>query len=183
MMPRVRQPRGLSRANYSTTGGEMTVVFDDEHTMHAIDWEDHEDRFLALLSQRDRRTNRRTALTKRELPVSIRTALDEYFSGSLKALHRLAVRLDGTAFENAVWEELIRIPLGETRTYAEIAKQIGKPQASRAVGAANGRNPIGVLVPCHRVIGANGSLTGYGGGLSRKQWLLDHEGALRSSTG
>ena len=77
----------------------------------------------------------------------------------------------------------MRIPPGETRTYAEIARKIGNPQASRAVGAANGRNPIGVLVPCHRVIGANGSLTGYGGGLSRKQWLLDHEGALRSSTG
>ena len=130
-----------------------------------------------------RRAKRRTALTKSELPVPIRTALDEYFSGSVEALHRLTARLDGTAFENAVWEELMRIPPGETRTYAEIARKIGNPQASRAVGAANGRNPIGVLVPCHRVIGANGSLTGYGGGLSRKQWLLDHEGALRSSTG
>ena len=183
MKPHAHQPRGLSRANYSTPGGEMTVVFDDEHAIHAIDWEDHEDRFLALLSQRDRRAKRRTALTKSELPVPIRTALDEYFSGSVEALHRLTVRLDGTAFENAVWEELMRIPPGETRTYAEIARKIGNPQASRAVGAANGRNPIGVLVPCHRVIGANGSLTGYGGGLSRKQWLLDHEGALRSSTG
>ena len=84
--------------------------------------------------------------------------------------------LHGTAFQIAVWEELFRIPYGQTRTYAEIAKAIGRPAAVRAVGAANGANPVAVIVPCHRVIGSNGSLTGYGGGLPTKQWLLSLEG-------
>ena len=84
--------------------------------------------------------------------------------------------LYGTAFQIAVWEELFRIPYGQTRTYAEVAKAIGRPTAVRAVGAANGANPVAVIVPCHRVIGSNGSLTGYGGGLPTKQWLLSLEG-------
>lgn len=84
--------------------------------------------------------------------------------------------LRGTAFQVAVWEELFRIPYGQTRTYAEIAKAIGRPTAVRAVGAANGANPVAIVVPCHRVIGSNGTLTGYGGGLPTKQWLLSLEG-------
>lgn len=176
-MPEKPQIRELFRASRSTPGGVMTIVFDSDQKIHAIDWEDHEERFLALLAQRDKRANRVTKLVTRDLPEPIGKALDAYFAGSKDAISQLSVEFDGTVFENMVWQALTSIPPGETRSYGEIARQIGKPSASRAVGAVNGRNPIGVLVPCHRVIGKNGSLTGYGGGLARKQWLLDHEGA------
>jgi methylated-DNA-[protein]-cysteine S-methyltransferase len=100
--------------------------------------------------------------------------LGEYFAGRR---HAFSVKLDphGTAFQQRVWGALSTIPYGETRTYAQIARAIGKPTAMRAVGAANGRNPLPIIVPCHRVIGADGTLTGFGGGLDTKQWLLDHE--------
>lgn len=101
--------------------------------------------------------------------------LAEYFAGARREFD-LPLRLHGTAFQQRVWRELTEIPYGETWSYGQLAKRIDKPSASRAVGLANGRNPISILVPCHRVIGANGSLTGYGGGLERKQWLLAHEG-------
>jgi methylated-DNA-[protein]-cysteine S-methyltransferase len=100
--------------------------------------------------------------------------LAAYFAGALKEF-TLELRLDGTPFQRSVWEQLRRIPYGETRTYGELADALGNPAASRAVGLANGKNPIGIIVPCHRVVGANGSLTGYGGGLDRKKRLLDFE--------
>ncbi|MFJ4973965.1 methylated-DNA--[protein]-cysteine S-methyltransferase [Streptomyces coeruleorubidus] len=100
--------------------------------------------------------------------------LKAYFTGELKEF-TVELRLTGTPFQRRVWDQLRRIPYGETRTYGGLADALGTPAASRAVGLANGRNPIGVIVPCHRVIGANGSLTGYGGGLERKQRLLDFE--------
>jgi methylated-DNA-[protein]-cysteine S-methyltransferase len=101
--------------------------------------------------------------------------LSEYFAGTRRVFD-LPLRLQGTAFQQRVWRELREIPYGETWSYGQLAKRIGNPSASRAVGLANGRNPISILVPCHRVIGADGSLTGYGGGLERKRWLLAHEG-------
>ncbi|QJT05028.1 methylated-DNA--[protein]-cysteine S-methyltransferase [Streptomyces asoensis] len=101
--------------------------------------------------------------------------LEAYFAGELKEFS-LEVRLHGTPFQRSVWAELRKIPYGETRTYGELAEALGNPTASRAVGLANGRNPIGIIVPCHRVIGAGGGLTGYGGGLDRKRRLLDFEG-------
>ncbi|MEU9247171.1 methylated-DNA--[protein]-cysteine S-methyltransferase [Streptomyces shenzhenensis] len=100
--------------------------------------------------------------------------LTAYFEGQLKEF-TLELRLNGTPFQRSVWRQLSLIPYGETRSYGELAEALGNPKASRAVGLANGRNPIGIIVPCHRVIGANGSLTGYGGGLPRKQRLLDFE--------
>lgn len=100
--------------------------------------------------------------------------LDEYFAGE-RTTFALALRLDGTAFQQQVWAALLEIPYGETWSYGELAAHIGNPSASRAVGLANGKNPIGIIVPCHRVIGASGSLTGYGGGLERKRALLDLE--------
>lgn len=100
--------------------------------------------------------------------------LDAYFAGRRREF-TLPLRLTGTPFQRRVWEQLRAIPYGETRTYGELAHALGNPQASRAVGLANGKNPIGIIVPCHRVIGANGSLTGYGGGLARKRRLLDLE--------
>lgn len=100
--------------------------------------------------------------------------LTAYFDGELNDF-ALELRLNGTPFQRAVWDRLRRIPYGETRTYGELAAALGTPAASRAVGLANGRNPIGIIVPCHRVIGASGGLTGYGGGLERKRRLLDFE--------
>jgi methylated-DNA-[protein]-cysteine S-methyltransferase len=101
--------------------------------------------------------------------------LSEYFAGTRRTFD-LPLRLQGTDFQKRVWQELTEIPYGQTWSYGELAKRIDNPSASRAVGLANGRNPISILVPCHRVIGADGSLTGYGGGLDRKRWLLAHEG-------
>jgi methylated-DNA-[protein]-cysteine S-methyltransferase len=101
--------------------------------------------------------------------------LDEYFAGVRREFD-LPLHFEGTTFQRRVWNELTRIPYGETWSYGQLASRIGNPGASRAVGLANGRNPISILVPCHRVIGADGSLTGYGGGLERKRWLLAHEG-------
>jgi len=101
--------------------------------------------------------------------------LREYFDGRRREFD-LPIRLRGTLFQRRVWDVLREIPYGATMSYGQLAKRIDNPNASRAVGLANGRNPVAILVPCHRVIGADGSLTGYGGGLERKQWLLAHEG-------
>jgi methylated-DNA-[protein]-cysteine S-methyltransferase len=101
--------------------------------------------------------------------------LEEYFAGARRDFD-LPMRFAGTDFQRLVWKHLTDIRYGETLSYGELARRIGNPNASRAVGLANGRNPIPILVPCHRVIGADGSLTGYGGGLERKRWLLAHEG-------
>lgn len=106
--------------------------------------------------------------------------LNEYFGGARREFD-LPMNLGGTDFQSRVWQELLEIPYGVTWSYGQLAKRIGKPSASRAVGLANGSNPISIIVPCHRVIGTNGSLTGYGGGLERKRWLLAHEGALTRS--
>lgn len=105
--------------------------------------------------------------------------LTSYFAGSLTRFE-VPIKFDGTEFQRQVWTHLREIPYGETITYGELARRVGNPNASRAVGLANGRNPIAVIIPCHRVIGANGRLTGYGGGLDRKSWLLDHEAANRA---
>lgn len=103
-----------------------------------------------------------------------RKQLTEYFAGE-RTEFELPLEPQGTEFQREVWEQLRAIPYGETASYGQIAQRVGRPQASRAVGAANGANPIAIVVPCHRVIGADGSLTGFGGGLPRKQWLLQHE--------
>ena len=108
------------------------------------------------------------------LPATVQQ-LTEYFAGNRRDFD-LPLRLQGTVFQQRVWRALMEIPYGETWSYGTLAKRIGNPGASRAVGLANGRNPISILVPCHRVIGADGTLTGYGGGLDRKRWLLAHEG-------
>ena len=107
--------------------------------------------------------------------------LEEYFAGRRKAFD-LPLKLQGTEFQKRVWLQLTKIPFGQTWSYGQMAKCLDNPNASRAVGLANGRNPIAVIVPCHRVIGADGSLTGFGGGIPRKQWLLVHEGLPASGS-
>lgn len=105
----------------------------------------------------------------------VRRMLEAYFAGDLTAIDALDVDPAGTEFQRQVWAELRRIPAGATISYKELAARIGRPSATRAVGLANGANPVAIVIPCHRVIGANGALTGYGGGLDRKRWLLAHE--------
>ncbi|HEY3219229.1 MAG TPA: methylated-DNA--[protein]-cysteine S-methyltransferase [Gemmatimonadales bacterium] len=106
-----------------------------------------------------------------------REQLTEYFAGTRKTFE-LPLEALGSAFEHRVWNMLRTIPYGATTSYGELAKRLGDPSQARAVGTANGKNPIPIIVPCHRVIGSNGDLTGFGGGLERKRWLLEHEGAL-----
>jgi methylated-DNA-[protein]-cysteine S-methyltransferase len=115
-------------------------------------------------------------IERRPDPAGAATALAKYFSGQLDILDDIEVEFNGTAFQQMVWRALREVRAGHTASYSEIAARIGAPAAVRAVGAANGANPIAVVVPCHRIIGSNGSLTGYGGGLRRKEWLLRHEG-------
>lgn len=134
-------------------------------------------RALTGLYMRQHRHQRPTPPGCVENPHAFRDAraqLDAYFAGKLRAFE-LEVAGEGSSFQQRVWRELLQIPFGVTESYGALARRIGNPNASRAVGLANGKNPISIIVPCHRVIGANGSLTGYGGGLERKKWLLEHE--------
>ncbi len=112
-------------------------------------------------------------------PSGLSDAVTGYFAGQLDVIDTVPVETGGTPFQRQVWRALRDIPCGETTSYGELARRIGHPSAVRAVGAANGANPVAVVLPCHRVIGANGSLTGYGGGIERKRWLLDHERSVR----
>ncbi len=111
-------------------------------------------------------------------PAGAVSALRAYFDGDLGALDRVRVDMGGTPFQRSVWAALRRIPAGGTISYAELARRVGRPKACRAVGAANGSNPVALIVPCHRVVAADGTMGGYGGGLDRKRWLLEHERAL-----
>lgn len=129
-----------------------------------------------LLERMRRRFGTITAVTESDL-AGVSDRLDAYFSGELAALAKIPIDPVGTAFQRTVWAVLMEIPIGQTISYAEEARRIGRPSATRAVAMANGANPIAIVIPCHRVIAADGSLGGYGGGLHRKEWLLRHEGA------
>jgi methylated-DNA-[protein]-cysteine S-methyltransferase len=154
--------------------GEMRLVTDAFGQLRALDWHDHEDRLHRLLTRQYKAAQ--VTLAAGAAPPSIRDALEAYFSGLIHAIVAIEVETGGTEFQKQAWAALRQIPAGETTSYSEQASRIGRPQAVRAVGLANGANPVGLVVPCHRVIGANGTLTGYGGGLDRKRWLLGHEG-------
>lgn len=155
--------------------GEVVIVTDGEGVLRVVDFEDHEDRMQRLL--RNHYGEGRIRLESGRGPSAAFKALEAYFGGALSAIDGLATRTGGTAFQRQVWAALRDIPPGETESYGQLAARIGRPKAVRAVGLANGANPIGIVVPCHRVIGANGTLTGYGGGIERKKWLLEHEAA------
>ena len=159
---------------FATPTGTMLLVTDAQDQARALEWEDHAARMHQLL-----RLQYGAVRMEPKLGASgVRRAVEAYYGGALAAIADLPVITAGTAFQRAVWAALRRIPLGGTTTYGGLATQLGRPKAMRAVGMANGSNPISIIVPCHRVIGANASLTGYGGGLERKRWLLRHEGAL-----
>lgn len=158
----------------ATPIGELIVVADGDGALRAIDWTDHEARMTQLV---DRYYGKgRYRMARKRDPGGLSSAMRRYFKGEIGVLQELPVALSGTSFQESVWQTLRKITDGSTISYAELARRIGKPRAIRAAGLANGQNPISIVVPCHRVIGSNGSLTGYGGGLLRKQWLLAHEG-------
>lgn len=153
--------------------GTLLVVCDQQGRLRALDFHDYETRMQRLLRAHHR--ERGFELRAGRAPTAVADAVAAFFAGALHAIDRVEVRTGGTEFQRQVWSALRRIPSGVTRSYGELARAIGKPSASRAVGLANGANPIAIVVPCHRVIGADGSLTGYGGGIERKHWLLAHE--------
>jgi len=153
--------------------GTMLVVCDEEGRLRALNFEEFEGRTQRSLRRQYGEGGYSLASGRAAGPV--RDALDAFFAGELDAIASLPVRTGGTDFQRRVWAALRRIPAGSTMSYGQLAAVIGCPGASRAVGLANGANPVGIVVPCHRVIGADGTLTGYGGGIERKRWLLAHE--------
>jgi len=151
--------------------GTLLIVSDEQAHLRALDFDDHE----ANMRNGLRRLYGAVTLTPDQAPRATLQALDAYFAGELAAIDALPVPTGGTPFQREVWAALRDIPAGRTLGYGELAAQLGRPGASRAVGLANNANPVSIVVPCHRVIGKQGALTGYGGGLPRKRWLLEHE--------
>lgn len=172
--PAAPAPQRLTLSQFATPAGMALLVCDENDALRVFDWEGYDERMRRLLTRHYGPFQPETGAT----PPGLAHALDAYFGGDLTAIDAIRVATNGTDFQRRVWAGLRRIPAGETWSYGRLAAEIGAPPtAVRAVGLANGANPIGVVVPCHRVIGANGSLTGYAGGLGRKRWLLTHEGA------
>jgi methylated-DNA-[protein]-cysteine S-methyltransferase len=158
--------------------GELIVVADAEGRLRAVDWADKE---------ADLRRRLRLhygvggfALEPKRDPSGLATAIAAYFAGEVGIIDALPIATSGTAFHRAVWAALRAIPFGTTLSYAELARRVDHPSAVRAVGFANGANPINIVVACHRLVGSDGGLTGYGGGIERKRWLLAHEAAARA---
>jgi methylated-DNA-[protein]-cysteine S-methyltransferase len=165
-------PHHFFTENFLTPIGTMLLLTDDTGHVRALDWEDHAARMHDLL----RLQYGSVQLESGQTVSTSRRALEAYFDGELEAIGELPVQTSGTPFQREVWAALRAIPTGKTTTYGRLAAALGRPKAMRAVGMANGSNPVSIIVPCHRVIGANASLTGYGGGIDRKRWLLKHEG-------
>ncbi|MBV9748752.1 MAG: methylated-DNA--[protein]-cysteine S-methyltransferase [Acetobacteraceae bacterium] len=176
-MPNPSPPEALFLDRLPSPIGTMLVVHDAAR-LRALEFDDCEARLNELL----RLHYGAYTLDEARAPERIRQSLARYFAGDLRAIECVEVATGGTPFQREVWAALRRIPAGTTMSYGGVALQIGRPRSVRAVGAANGDNPVSIVVPCHRVIGADGSLTGYGGGLARKRWLLTHEGAALKAT-
>ena len=153
--------------------GIALLVTDEAGVLRAFNWTEYEGRMLAWIGKH----YPKATLREDRAPAPVRAPFEAYFAGDVGALDAVPWKASGTSFQMKVWEALCSIPAGETLSYRGLAERIGRPTAVRAVGLANGANPVAVAAPCHRVIGSNGSLTGYGGGLARKEWLLAHEGA------
>lgn len=160
----------------ATPIGELMVVADENHHLRALEWSEFEGKLHRTLERRYRDSPVRLASSAN--PGGLSDTLQRYFAGELTAIDSLPVATAGTDFQQQVWKALRDIPCGSVMSYGQLAARLGCPTASRAVGMANGANPICIVVPCHRVIGAGGALTGYAGGIQRKQWLLIHEGYL-----
>jgi len=159
-----------------STIGTLLLIHDCDGHVRALDFHNFESRMRRLLRLHYGAEGNDFAVEDRAAPTTIRRAISDYFSGDLCAVNSIPVTTGGTSFQREVWAALRTIEAGTTLSYGALARQLGRPKSVRAVGSANGANPVAIVVPCHRVIGADGSLTGYGGGISRKRWLLTHEG-------
>ena len=167
-----KPPETFNLDRLQTPIGTALLVTDAAGVLRALDWQEFEPRMRELL----RLQYGAVVLEDARSPKELRTALTAYFKGDLDRLNTIKWRVAGTPFQQKVWTALPRIPAGTTMSYGALAAKLDAPKAMRAVGHANGCNPISVVVPCHRLIGANGALVKYGGGLERKRWLLEHEG-------
>jgi len=188
-------PLALFLDELETPVGTMLLIVDEAGALRVADFHDYDERMRKLLARHYGAEGQGYTITRAPLPVTIRDAFSAYFAGDLAAIDAIPVATGGTDFQRQIWAApvatggtdfqrqiwaaLRTIPAGTTISYGELARRIGNPSAVRAVGLANGANPIAIVVPCHRVIGANNSLTGYGGGLHRKQWLLEHESQIQ----
>ncbi len=176
----IPQPERLQIDRLASPLGPLLVVCDEAQRLRALDFHYFEERMQRLL--RVHCGERGFELSAGRASTAVADALAAFFVGEVDALDSIEVRTGGTPFQRRVWSALREIPSGVTNSYGEVARRIGTPTASRAVGFANGANPIAIVVPCHRVIGADGSLTGYAGGIERKRWLLDHEHDARAAS-
>jgi methylated-DNA-[protein]-cysteine S-methyltransferase len=174
---RAKLPETFGIDRLKTPIGIALLVTDGDGILCALDWEDYETRMRQLL----RLQHGAVAVKEAAAPSGIMQALAAYFAGELDRLRDIPWRVAGTPFQRKVWTALPEIPPGTTMSYGALAAKLDSPRAMRAVGHANGANPISVVLPCHRLIGADGSLVKYGGGLMRKRWLLAHEGAIAAS--
>lgn len=171
------EPLRLFTDRTPTPIGELILVADGEGTLLAAEWTDHAAHLTRTLDRQYGAGG--YSLEPKRNPGGLTAAVSAYFAGDLAAIDRLPVAATGTPFQQKVWKALRKIPCGTTLSYSELARRIGRPSSVRAVGHANGSNPVSVVVPCHRLVGKDGSLTGYGGGLFRKRWLLAHEASAR----
>jgi methylated-DNA-[protein]-cysteine S-methyltransferase len=169
-------PRVLYMDRLQSPIGTILLIHDPEGRIRALDFHDFEPRMRRLLRFHYGAEGNDFTLEDRTVPEVIQRALRNYFAGDLVATDGIPVATNGTPFQRDVWTALRTIRAGTTLSYGAIAQQLGRPKSVRAVGLANGANPVAIVIPCHRVVGADGSLTGYGGGIDRKRWLLAHEG-------
>ncbi|WLI77272.1 methylated-DNA--[protein]-cysteine S-methyltransferase [Kosakonia sp. H02] len=157
----------------STPLGPLWLLCDEQFQLRAVEWEEHSDRMIELLNIHYRREGYQRLASRN--PGGLSLKLQDYFDGDLAVIDTLPTATAGTSFQREVWQILRTIPCGQVMHYGQLAALLGRAGAARAVGAANGANPVSIVVPCHRVIGRNGTLTGYAGGVQRKEWLLRHE--------
>jgi len=158
----------------ATPLGPLWVMCDEQFRLRAVEWEEHSDRMEQLLGLHYRHEGYQRVSASN--PGGLSQKLRDYFAGDLGVIDTLPTETAGTPFQREVWKALRAIPCGQVLHYGQLAAVLGRAGAARAVGAANGANPVSIVVPCHRVIGSNGMLTGYAGGVQRKEWLLRHEG-------
>ena len=164
----------LLQEKIATPLGPLWILCDEQFNLRAVEWEEHSGRMEQLLAihygalgfERVDAAN----------PGGLSDRLRDYFDGNLSVIDTLPTATAGTPFQREVWKRLRAIPCGQVMHYGQLAEELGRAGAARAVGAANGANPVSIVVPCHRVIGRSGALTGYAGGVQRKEWLLRHEG-------
>jgi methylated-DNA-[protein]-cysteine S-methyltransferase len=175
-MPTPIAPQILYADRFESTIGTLVIIHDREGHVRALDFLDFESRMRRLLRLHYGAEGNEFAVEDRAAPAAIRRAMNDYFLGDLFAINSIPVTTGGTSFQRDVWAELRTIQAGTTLSYGALARQLGRPKSVRAVASANAANPVAIVVPCHRIIGTDGSLSGYGGGIRRKRWLLIHEG-------